>query len=106
MTAGTASVEDEAYFRATCEKVIATRDRTADALREIGFIVYPSKTNFIFVTHPSIAAKTLFSGLREMGILVRYFDAPRIDNCLRITIGTDEEMDALLNGMLKLTKGM
>lgn len=106
LAAGTASVEDEAYFRATCEKVIATRDRTADALREIGFIVYPSKTNFIFVTHPSIAAKTLFSGLREMGILVRYFDAPRIDNCLRITIGTDEEMDALLNGMLKLTKGM
>lgn len=106
LAAGTASVEDEAYFQETCAKVIATRDKTADALRKLGFVVYPSKTNFVLATHPLIAAKTLFSGLRELGVLVRYFDVPRIDNCLRITIGTDEEMDALLTGMEKLIKGM
>lgn len=106
LAAGTASVEDEAYFQEICAKVIATRDKTADALRKLGFVVYPSKTNFVLATHPLIAAKTLFSGLRELGVLVRYFDVPRIDNCLRITIGTDEEMDALLTGMEKLIKGM
>lgn len=100
-----AAVADEDYFRTQCAKVIATRERTAQTLRENGFTVYPSKTNFIFVSHPTVPAKELFAGLRERGILVRYFDAPRIDNCLRVSIGTDADMDAFLKAMLELTKG-
>lgn len=57
------------------------------------------------MSHPTVAAKELFAGLRERGILVRYFDAPRIDNCLRVSIGTDADMDAFLTAMLDMTKG-
>ena len=98
-----ASVADRNYFSAQCTKVMATRERTTQELRKQGFRVYPSKTNFIFVFHPTVPAKTLFAGLREKGILVRYFAQPRIDNCLRVSIGTDEEMDAFLNAMRELT---
>ena len=100
-----AATADEDYFQTQCAKVIATRERTAETLRRNGFTVYPSKTNFIFVSHPTVAAKELFAGLRERGILVRYFDAPRIDNCLRVSIGTDADMDAFLAAMLDMTKG-
>ena len=100
-----AAAADEDYFQTQCAKVIATRERTAETLRANGFTVYPSKTNFIFVSHPKAAAKELFAGLRERGILVRYFDAPRIDNCLRVSIGTDADMDAFLAAMLDMTKG-
>ncbi len=58
---------------------MATRERTTEELRKQGFTVYPSKTNFIFVSHPDVPAKELFAGLREKGILVRYFAQPRID---------------------------
>ena len=98
-----ASVEDKEYFDIRCAKVMATRERTTEELRTQGFTVYPSKTNFIFVSHPDVPAKELFSGLREKGILVRYFAQPRIDNCLRVSIGTDEEMDAFLTAMRELT---
>ena len=98
-----ASVEDKAYFDIRCAEVMATRERTTEELRKQGFTVYPSKTNFIFVSHPDVPAKELFAGLREKGILVRYFAQPRIDNCLRVSIGTDEEMDAFLTAMRELT---
>ncbi len=98
-----ASVEDKEYFDIRCAKVMATRERTTEKLRKQGFTVYPSKTNFIFVSHPVVPAKELFAGLREKGILVRYFAQPRIDNCLRVSIGTDEEMDAFLTAMRELT---
>ncbi|MBR1780422.1 MAG: histidinol-phosphate transaminase [Oscillospiraceae bacterium] len=99
-----ASVADGDYFAAQCARVIATRERTAEGLRALGFVVYPSKANFIFITHPAVPAKTLFAGLREKGILVRYFDLPRIDNCLRVSIGTDADMDAFLAAAAELTK--
>lgn len=70
----------------------ATRDRTSETLRELGFTVLPSKSNFIFITHPELPARKLFADLREAGILVRYFALPRIDNFLRVTIGSEEEM--------------
>ena len=98
-----ASVADKEYFDVRCAKVMATRERTTEELRKQGFTVYPSKTNFIFVSHPVVPAKELFAGLREKGILVRYFAQPRIDNCLRVSIGTDEEMDAFLTAMRELT---
>ncbi|XID94667.1 histidinol-phosphate transaminase [Paenibacillaceae bacterium WGS1546] len=91
-----AAIEDDAYFRETTGKVIATRERTAAELRTLGFDVADSKANFLFVAHPGQDAKVLFAGLKEKGILVRYFDKPRIDRHLRVSIGTDEEMDAFI----------
>jgi len=91
-----ASIEDASYFEETCRKVVATRERTAEALKALGFGVLDSKANFLFATHPRTPAKKLFSGLRERGILVRYFNKPRIDEYVRVSIGTDEEMDAFL----------
>ena len=104
IAAGVAAVEDKAYFSACCSKVIADREFTIRGLEELGFSVCPSKTNFVFATHPRVEAKVLFAGLRERGILVRYFAQPRIDNYLRISIGTHEEMEALLTAMAELTK--
>lgn len=92
---GAASVEDETYFRQTCDQVIATRTRSAKALAALGFTVLPSQSNFLFVTHPNKAAKAIFEALRKQNIFIRYFSLPRIDNYLRITIGTDEQMDKL-----------
>ncbi len=92
-----AAIEDRDYFEETSRKVVATRDRTTAALRELGFEVIDSLANFVFVTHPQKEARELFALLKERGILVRYFNKPRIDRYLRVSIGTDEEMDALLD---------
>lgn len=102
LAAGEAAVADEAYFQETCRKVVATRERTADALRELGFVVPPSLTNFLFVTHPDKNASDIFAALRERGIFIRYFKLPRIDNYLRITVGTDEQMDRLIDALRNL----
>ena len=93
---GVAALEDDAYFKAMTGKIVATRERTKKELAELGFIFGDSKTNFIFATHPGFQAKAMFDALKEKHIFVRYFNKPRINNYLRITIGTDEEMDALL----------
>lgn len=93
---GLVAFEDEAYFAQTTRSVVATRERTADRLQSLGFRVIDSKTNFLFVSHPTHAAADLFQELKRRGVLVRYFQQPRIDNYLRISIGTDEEMDVLL----------
>lgn len=103
MAAAQAAMEDEAYFDETRRKIMATRERTAGLLRELGFSVCPSQANFLFVTHPAVPAERLLSDLRERGILVRHFRAPRTANHLRITVGTDEEMDALLRALKELT---
>lgn len=95
LACGTASVEDDAYFRETCAKVVATRERAAKQLRGLGFTVLPSQTNFLFATHEKHAARAIFEALQEKNIFIRYFNAPRIDNYLRITVGTEEEMDRL-----------
>ena len=102
LAAGAASVADETYFQQTCRKVIATRERTADALRALGFLVPPSLTNFLFVTHPQRNAAGLFAALRDRGIFIRYFKLPRIDNYLRITVGTDAQMDRLLAALREI----
>ena len=94
---GVKALEDKAYFTETCEKIIATRERVKKEFKELGFSFPDSKTNFLFATHETVPAKELFEALRKEHIFVRYFNKPRIDNCLRITIGTDEEMDTLLD---------
>lgn len=87
------------------ERVIRTRERTEERLRAMGFAVLESKANFLFVSHPKRTGKALLDGLREQGILVRWFDRPRIGNYLRISVGTDDEMDALRAALKALTEG-
>ena len=102
LAVGEASIRDEDYFQQTCRKVSTTRDRSAEELRALGFTVLPSLTNFLFVTHPEKKAPDIFAALREKGIFIRYFKLPRIDNYLRITVGTDEQMDKLIAALKEI----
>ncbi len=99
--AGIASIGDEKYFRETLKKVMATRERLTEEMRKMGFDIPDSSANFIFAEHKSLAAKKIFDFLKSKDIYVRYFNKPRIDNRLRITIGTDDETDKLLNALKK-----
>jgi histidinol-phosphate aminotransferase len=92
---GAASLRDETYFRETVAKVVAVREQTKKILQEMDFEVLDSKGNFLFVTHKYLPAKDIFEALRANHIYVRYWNKPRIDNHLRITIGTEKEMKAL-----------
>jgi len=91
-----AAFDDQAYFEMTCEKIIATRENTTQALKQMGFDVLPSSANFVFATHPKHDAEHVFNKLRERKIIIRYFKSDRISQYLRISIGTDKEMDALI----------
>ncbi len=93
---GVASIADEAYFQETCHKIIENREQAKKELGALGFSFPDSSANFLFAAHERIPAAELFAALRKAGIFVRYFDKPRINNYLRITIGTPEEMEALL----------
>lgn len=96
------AIKDEDYFQETREKIIATRDRITASLQNLGFKVIPSKANFIFITHESTPAEQIFKRLKEEGVLVRYFKKPGIDNYLRVSIGTDEEMDAMIEKLVTI----
>jgi histidinol-phosphate aminotransferase len=94
---GTASVKDDEYFKSTISKIIATRTRTTNELRNLGFEVLDSQSNFIMATHSKIDIKDMFEYLKSKKVFIRYFNLPRIDKYTRISIGTDEEMDKLLS---------
>lgn len=87
------AIKDEEYFQKCVKRIIRTREEITSKLRTIGFKVLESKANFIFITHPKYSAKELFKKLRKKSILVRYFNSERIDNYLRVTIGSEVEMD-------------
>lgn len=93
---GAASIEDDEYFKSTCQKVIETRQRVTLELEKLGFDVLDSQTNFIFATHNEHNMKSLFEYLKTQKVFIRYFSLPRIENYVRITIGTNEEMDIFL----------
>ena len=101
---GVEAVKDETYFKETTQKIIATREWAKEELAKLGFSYTDSKANFIFATHERIPAKELFEALRQADIYVRYFNSPRIDNYLRITIGTEEEMGKLFGFLRKYLK--
>ena len=86
-----AAFEDEAYFQETCQKIIQTRQTLTDTLQTLGFNIIPSAANFVFASHPNYPAEQLAHALREQSIIVRYFNKPRINQYLRISIGTDAE---------------
>lgn len=102
--AGVEAVKDIRYFQESIDKIIATRDKSEKDLQELGFSFPKSGANFIFATHARIPAKEIFEALRSNNIYVRYFSAPRTSNHLRITIGTDEEMQRLINFLKELIK--
>jgi histidinol-phosphate aminotransferase len=102
LAAAVASIRDEAYFRETCRRVIDLREQLADGLLELGFEMPPSRANFLFVRHPRWDAAELAAALREQGVIVRHFKQPRIDQYLRITVGTAEQNNALMAALEKL----
>ncbi len=92
---GTAALADEVYFKNTVAKIVETRENAKVRFGEMGFSFPDSQTNFLFVTHERVQAANIFQKLREQDIFVRYFNKPIIDQYLRITIGTEEEMEKL-----------
>lgn len=91
-----AALLDQEYLRATCRRITATRARLAKALAELGVETLPSQANFLLARFGEPSAKVVFDALCERKVLVRYFQKPRLEDCLRISIGTDAETDALL----------
>jgi histidinol-phosphate aminotransferase len=100
--AALASLEDETYFRMSCDRIVATRNHLSNAMADLGFEVLPSSTNFIFARHPELDAGTLFRALRGQGIVVRYFDKPRIEQFIRISIGTEQQCERLLEALAEI----
>lgn len=94
---GVESIKDEEYFLETTNKIMETREWFKGEMKKLGFSFPDSKANFIFATHETVPAKDIFEAARAQNIFVRYFNKERIDNYLRITIGTKEEMEALLS---------
>lgn len=102
-TAGAiAAFEDNDYFKTQCQKIIDSREWLNEKLIALGFDVIPSKANFVFAKHKTLPAETIALKLRENNIIVRYFNKPRIDNYLRITIGTQEECKVLVETLEKI----
>lgn len=102
--AAAAAIADNEYYDDKIAKIVATREKTMAQLREMGFICTESKANFIFASSDKIAASDLASELRKRGILIRYFNKAKIDNYLRITVGTDEEMQTLVDAIKEIIK--
>ncbi len=99
MAAGLGVLEDDSYTRENCRRIMHTRQDTAAALTTLGFTVLPSAANFLFAKHPARAGGDLYRALKQRGVLVRQFEKPRISDYLRITIGTPEQMQTLLDAI-------
>ena len=97
-----AAYEDREYFEKTCAAVVASREKLTGELAALGFEVLPSAANFIFVRHPQHDAQESASALRQRGIIVRHFKLPRIDQFLRITVGTDGQCAALVDALREI----
>ncbi len=101
---GAAAVKDGVYFKETTDKVIRTREWTKKELKNLGFSFQDSQSNFIFAEHKEKSAEDIFNYLKTKDIFVRYFKKPRIDNYLRISIGTDKEMETLIKELSEYLK--
>lgn len=99
---GVEAVKDDVYFKEITGKIIKTRQWSKEALEKSGFTCLDSSSNFLFATHSTVPAKKIFEKLKERDIFVRYFNKPRIDNYLRITIGTDEEMQKFVEAVREI----
>lgn len=102
--AGSAALKDEPYYKDCIAKIVDTREKSKQLLSQVGFECLDSQSNFIFAKHNKIAAKQLYLLLKERGILVRYFNKPRISDYLRITVGTPEQMQTLAETVKEIAK--
>jgi histidinol-phosphate aminotransferase len=100
----TAAIRDQAHLEENSAKVIKTRTKLVKDLHDLGFITLPSTANFIFTRHPKHAGVKLYQTLRDQGIIVRHFSSPRIEEFLRITIGTDAQCDMLIQALSKIIR--
>ena len=102
LAGATAAIEDQAHLEASCAKVIQTRQTLVAALDKLGFVTLPSTANFIFTRHPKHAGAKIYQALRDRGIIVRHFKSARIEEFLRITIGTDEQSQELISALQEI----
>ncbi len=105
MAAGIGALEDEEYTKQNCRTICENREYTMTKLKELGFVITPSTTNFIFAKHPSVSGIDIYTKLREKGILVRHFTGERICEYNRITVGTREQMDKFLTAVEEILEG-
>jgi histidinol-phosphate aminotransferase len=101
--AAAAAIADNEYYDDKIAKIVETREKTTAQLKELGFTCTDSKSNFIFASSDRIPASVLATKLREKGILIRYFNKPKIDNYLRITVGSAEDMQTLVDSIKEIT---
>jgi histidinol-phosphate aminotransferase len=104
IVAAAAALEDYAWMQEHVGKIRTTRARLSTALREFGYVVYDSHTNFVLARKPGISQEPIYQGLKAHGILVRYFSSPELSDCVRITVGTDEEIDRLVSALDQLKR--
>lgn len=103
--AGLAALSEDGYYVDNCKRIIATRERSREALVALGFTVLPSSANFLFAAHEKMSGEEIYLRLKEEGVLVRHFSAEKIANYNRITIGTDEQMTQMLEVLTNILKG-
>ena len=96
MAAGVGALCDTDYFETNCAKIAATREKTAEKLKALGFELTESKSNFLFAKHKNIGGKDIYLALREKGVLIRHFETPLLCDYNRITVGSDEQMEIFI----------
>ena len=96
------AVKDKEYFEKSIKKIMQTREKVSSELKEMDFKVLDSKANFLFISHNKVSGEELYIRLKDKGILVRYFKKDLIDNYLRVTIGTEEEMEKFLEKLKEI----
>lgn len=104
--AGLAALSEDGYYTDNCKRIMATRERTREALVALGFTVLPSSANFLFAAHKKMSGEEIYLRLKDEGVLVRHFSAERIADYNRITIGTDEQMSQMLAVLTNILKGI
>ena len=104
MAAGLGTLADEAYTRENCRTIMRTRESTTAALRSLGFELADSYTNFLFAKYPGVDGERLYRQLKERGILVRHFAQPRIADYIRITVGSETEMQVLMGALREIVE--
>lgn len=104
IVAAVAALEDYTWMRQHVGKIRATRTRVSAALREFGYVVYDSHANFVLARKPGISQAPIYEGLKARGILIRYFSSPTLADCIRVTVGTDEEIDRLVSALDQLKR--
>jgi histidinol-phosphate aminotransferase len=104
IVAAVAALEDYAWMRQHVEKIRATRARLSAALRECAYVVYDSHANFVLARKPGISQAPIYEGLKARGMLIRYFSSPALADCIRVTVGTDEEIDRLVSALDQLKR--